>query len=67
LVGQVGLGVSKRAFFPKEKVCLVAERLVGEWLMVWKGATDLMQNLSFIKIIMPKMIKSKGNFNALLS
>jgi hypothetical protein len=49
--GQVGFGFSKRGFLEKEKVCLVGDRLVGEWLMVWKGATDLTQYLSFINFI----------------
>lgn len=41
----------KREDLEKENVCLVAERLVGDWLMVWKGAIESKQYLSFIKFI----------------
>ena len=48
----IGLIVSKRGDLPKEKVCFVADLLLGDWLMVWKDSIDLRQYLSFIKFIM---------------
>ena len=46
-----GWTVWKRGVLEKEKVCLVVERLVGDWLIFWKVAMESRQYFSFIKII----------------